>query len=202
MIERNTAWYRKALAGAVLAGLAAAAPASPIDYQGTLALDTTVTGIVGATGWLDEIAADVDFWLFVVPAVGLSVTIRGTRGDVSLDPVLSVYRGTTTADESAFLAEQDWGGMTFIGEADDEIDVPGGPGGDPLFTSGLLAAGTYTIAIGGFLSDGAGPYAYSLLVSPAAVPEPETIALLAVGAFALASVKRIRRANESTGRTS
>jgi hypothetical protein len=159
--------------------------AVPITYEGSLALGVPGTGQVGGTGWLDEDASQVDFWRFVVPTGGLRVTIQGTRLNANLDPVLSVYAGVTSADTSLFRSEASWGGLTFIGVADDEIPNPG-PGGDPLFTSGLLPASTYTVAIGGFLSAGAGPYPYSIVVAAAAIPTPGTLLLLIASLVALA----------------
>lgn len=182
-----------ALLGAALA--MTTADAGPIAYQGALAYGVPVTGQVSGSGWLDEVASEVDFWRFAVPSGGLSITIRGTRVDSALDPVLSLFRGTTTADESAYRSEASWGGLTYIGSADDEVSNPG-PGGDPLFTSGLLAAGDYTIAIGGFLSGGAGPYTYSLVVTPAAVPEPGT-AWLALGGLAILAARARRKASRT-----
>jgi hypothetical protein len=78
--------------------------------------------------------------------------------------------------------------------ADDEIAVPGGPGGDPLLTDYLLPfSGFYTIAIGGFSSTGSGPFGYSMQVT--AIPEPETVLLMSLGLAAVGLTRRHRRAS-------
>jgi len=176
----------------VAAWLTSTSPASavPLSYEGTLSFGVAATGQVGPTGWVDEDASQVDFWRFVVPSGGACIVAQGTRLNANLDLVLSVYSGTTTADQSLFRSDASWGGLTFIGLADDEIPNAG-PGGDPLFTSGLLAAGAYTLAIGGFLSVGNGPYPYSILVNQAAaLPAPTTLLLIGAGIVALAIQRR------------
>lgn len=187
MTSRTTRVRAAAWLGAWLATAAAAAPPT---YEGTLAAGATVTGLVGGSGWIDETAEDVDFWRMVVPEGGRFVTLRGVRGDAGLDLVFSLFHGTTTADASLYRSESDWGGLSYLATADDEVPSAG-PGGDPLYRSPLLAAGEYTVVIGGFLSAGQGPYAYSL--SAAAVPEPATALLTGFGAAALALATRRRR---------
>ena len=55
------------------------------------------------------------------------------------------------ADEATFLNDADWGGLRYLTFADDEVTVPGGPGGDPAITGFALPfSGTYTVALGGF----------------------------------------------------
>jgi len=85
--------------------------------------------------------------------------------------------------------------LQFLAFADDELDA-GGPGGDPLLAGFVLPfSGDYTIVIGGFISDGEGPYAYelSLTVETAAVPEPGGALLLLGGIAALLGVRSGRR---------
>jgi hypothetical protein len=62
------------------------------------------------------------------------VTFDVGRLNGNLDPALSFYSGTTSADASLFKSGISWGGLTFIGSLDDE-HPPGltpGPGGDPF----------------------------------------------------------------------
>jgi len=168
----------------------APARAVPITYEGTLSLPATVTGSVGGNGWESETAAQVDFWSFSARA-GDVLNAIGTRLAPGLDPVFTLYFGTTSADASQFLHDADWGGLRYLAIADDELTVPPGPGGDPALTGFLLPfTGNYTIAFGGINSDGSGPFAYRLQV--AAVPEPEIVLLLAVGMAGIAWRRRVR----------
>ncbi|MEO8936777.1 MAG: PEP-CTERM sorting domain-containing protein [Burkholderiaceae bacterium] len=188
---RKRLWWAMSCFLVATCAMTARATAAPVAYEGTLLFGVPVTGTVGSTGWLDETASEVDFWRVVIPTGGSVIGITGTRLDADLDLVLSFYRGTTAADESAYRSESDWGGLTYLGFADDEIPNAG-PGGDPFYSSGFIAAGDYTIAIGGFLSNGEGPYRYSLIVTPSAIPEPAIFMLGAIGLAALArSRKRI-----------
>jgi len=187
----------KFLARAVIAALtlvaAVAAQSAVIHYEGTItSAAPTVTGSVGGFGFIRQVASDVDFWSFAGIA-GSRVSIRGTRLDSGLDPAFDLYFGTTTADESLFRIGQSWGGLQFLASADDEVDPPAGPFGDPLLSLFTLpSTGTYTIAIGGAGSEGEGPYRYSLSVQAAAVPEPETWTMLLVGSGLLAGWLRRR----------
>src|SRR4051812_18072216 len=85
------------------------AHALPITYEGTIGLPGTVTGSVGANGWESETAADVDFWRFNASA-GDALTAIGRRVSPGLDPVFTLYFGTTTADAAQFIHDADWGG--------------------------------------------------------------------------------------------
>ena len=186
---------KSAVASAALA-MAALAPAHavPISYEGTLASGTPVTGSVSGDGWETETAAGVDFWRFSGNA-GDSFRVAATRLSAGLDPALTLYFGTTTADASQFIHDASWGGLTFLRIADDEVTVPGGPGGDPLLAGYVLPfTGLYTIAIGGFGSTGAGPFNYSMQIT--AIPEPETFLLMGIGLAALTLAQKRRKAEQ------
>jgi len=184
------------IAGSALTfgSLTASVDALPIVYEGSLTSGTAVTGSVGMSGWINEVASEVDFWRFMANAGNL-VTIRGTRGSPNLDPALSLYFGVTTADQALFLNDADWGGLTYLTFADDEVSVPAGPGGDPLLSMYRVPfTGNYTIAIGGFNSSGGGAFPYTLTaqIVAQAVPAPATIALLVGALLAFAPMWRRR----------
>jgi len=190
---------RSALATAALTLAAAgSAQALPISYEGTITAGTPVTGSVSGNGWETETAAGVDFWRFNGIA-GQSFSVGATRLNPNLDPVLTLYFGTTTADASLFLHDADWGGLVFLRIADDEVTVASGPGGDPLLSNYLLPfTGLYTIAIGGIASNGAGPFNYSMQTTQiAAVPEPETMMLMTAGLGVLLMAQRRRKARRA-----
>ena len=191
----------KSAFAAVALALAAAAPAHavPIAYEGTITAGTPVTGSVSGDGWETENAAGVDFWR-VNGVAGQSFSVRGTRLNANLDPALTLYFGTTAADASQFLHDADWGGLVFLAIADDEVPVASGPGADPLLSNFRLPfTGLYTIAIGGFSSNGAGPFSYSMQTTQiaAAVPEPETVMLMSAGLGLLLAVQRRRKARRA-----
>lgn len=174
---------------AALAWVSPWARAAPITYEGMLVSDTTVSGSVSGFGWDTETATEVDFWRFTGLA-GERATIQALRGNPALDPVFTLYFGTTTSDTSLFVNDADWGGLVFLTIADDEIPNAG-TGGDPLLSQFRLPfSGAYTIAIGGFSSEAAGPYAYQMSLTVAPIPEPATIWLLAIGLMGLGILNR------------
>jgi hypothetical protein len=159
--------------------------AAPIQYEGNLTSGQTVTGSVGGFGWTDDDAANVDFWSFTSIA-GTRISIAGTRLDTPLDLAFSLFQGTTTADASLFTHDANFGGLLLRAIADDEVEVPG-PFGDPRLSSFLVPfTSAYTVAIGGNLSDAAGPFRYSLNLSfLQQVPEPASPLLLAAALMLL-----------------
>jgi hypothetical protein len=185
----------KHAAGALLAlACAASAFAVPVRYEGSLASGATVNGSVGGFGWGGEVAGQVDFWSFSAQAGDL-LNLSARRSAPGLDPALTLYFGMTSADESLFLNDADWGGLRYLTFADDEITVPGGPGGDPALTGFRLPfAGTYTVAIGGFQSLTAGPYNYSMTSAAAPIPEPTVTLMLLAGLGSMAFLRRRRNA--------
>jgi hypothetical protein len=187
-----------AAAAALAIAVLAPAHAVPVVYEGTLTAGAAVTGSVSGNGWETETAAGVDFWRFSGTA-GQSFSVAASRLSPGLDPALTLYFGTTSADASLFLHDADWGGLVFLRIADDETTVPAGPGGDPRLSNFALPfTGLYTIAIGGFSSNGDGPFSYSMVTSQvAAIPEPETFALMAMGLGVLGFVQRRRRAGQA-----
>jgi hypothetical protein len=177
------------MAAALVLGATGVGSAHAVSYEGTLANGATLAGTVGGFSWEDEDAAQADFWLFGGNA-GDAVTIAVVRGAAGLDPAMSLYFGTTTANGSLFLNDADWGGLVFLAFADDEVAHPG-PGGDPLLASFVLPfSGDYTVAIGGIMSLTNGPYDYTVSFNTVAVPEPVSAAMLLGGLALLAAVRR------------
>jgi len=188
---------RNFVAGTVLTAATVVAAAAPIAYEGVLVPALPVTGSVGGFSYFLETGSSVDFWRFAGVA-GQTVTFDVGRLNGNLDPALSLYSGTTSADASLFRSGTNWGGLTFIGSLDDEHPpaLMPGPGGDPFGSFVLPASGNYTVAIGGFESTDAGSYPYRLTMTTAvaAVPEPTTWAMLAIG---LAGVGYLRRRKQT-----
>ena len=187
---------RSILAGTALTAATVVAGAAPIVYEGVLVPSVPATGSVGGFGWFLETAGLVDFWRFAGVA-GQTVTFDVARLNGNLDPALSFYSGTTSADTSLFRSGSSWGGLTFLGSLDDEHSpalIPG-PGGDPFGSFVLPTTGNYTIAIGGFDSTDAGSYPYrvTLTTAVAAVPEPSTWAMFSLGLAGLGYLRRRRR---------
>jgi hypothetical protein len=175
----------------VAAGLSAA-HATPITYEGTLVPDVPETGSIGGFSWFLDDATGVNFWQFTATA-GTDVTLRVDRLNGNLDPALSFYQGTTSADTSTFDSAGSFGGMTFIGSLDDENPPfvgPTGFTGDPFGTFAIATTGLYTVAVGGSDSTDPGPYPYRINMSVAAVPEPSVFLLLSFGLLGVAFMRR------------
>ena len=73
-----------------------------------------------------------------------------------------------------------------------------GPFGDPAVYNMAFDEGIYTIAIGGFASDGEGPFSYELSIgtsgsAPSAVPIPGAFLFFATGLFGFVSVRRSKQ---------
>jgi hypothetical protein len=173
-----------------------------ISYSGAIGTPGnplgTVNGNVGGYGWIDEEAVDVDFWSFNVGVGGGTYDIWGTRQDADLDLAFTLYEGTTTTDEIEFSNDSDFGGMNYIDSVDDQIPALG-PYSDPSLYSILLPTGDYTLAIGGYDSDGIGPFAYELTIgnpgdAPSPVPLPAAAWLFMAGMVGLFGVTRKKKA--------
>ena len=154
------------------------------------------TGSVGGFSWFLETGAQVDFWRFSAVA-GQTMTLDVNRLNGNLDPGLSLYSGMTTADTSLFSASGNWGGLTFIGSLDDEHPafLTPGPGGDPF--GSFVSAEHRQLHRGDrrqhSTDAGSYPYRVTLTTAVAAVPEPETWAMLASVSAALGFVRRRRQ---------
>ncbi|HZW73188.1 MAG TPA: PEP-CTERM sorting domain-containing protein [Caldimonas sp.] len=189
--------FRHALLGLVCAALLPVlAHAQAVSYSGTLVSGLPATGTAGGFSWFLNQGAGISFWQFSANA-GDTVTLSVNRLNANFDPALSLYRGTTNANTSLFVSGASWGGLTFIGSLDDEHPpfMTPGPDGDPFGSFAIATSGLYTVAVGGSLSTDAGAYPFRITMTDvAAVPEPETSALLALGFGLLAMLRRRRSA--------
>ena len=147
--------------------------------------------------WFLNDGTGVQFWQFDATA-GSDVTLSVNRLNGNLDPALSFYEGTTSADTSTFNSAGSFGGLTYIGSLDDEAPPfvgPTGFTGDPLGT--FADRDDRRLHRGGRRQrqhryGGAYPYRITMSVGAAPVPEPSALALMAVGLASLAFLRRRR----------
>ncbi|MEQ1663408.1 MAG: PEP-CTERM sorting domain-containing protein [Thiobacillus sp.] len=156
---------------------------------------------VGPKGWRFNSSAPntgryhgMDFGLIhLEEAAQLTITLTALAS--GLIPGMSFYSGWDSGsawDRLAVNYTNNAGspvgttGLTYLGNA------AGTAGGSSItYTAGTLAAGDYTLFIGGVVGTSvtAGKYSASFAVTP--VPEPETVWMLGIGVLAVAA--RVRR---------
>lgn len=186
----------RAWIGSAIVAATTGATAAPLVYDGVLVPSVAATGSVGGFSWFLDQGAGVDYWRFAGTA-GQTVTFAVDRLNGNLDPALSLYSGTTSADTASFASQASWGGLAYLGSLDDERPafLTPGLGGDPFGSFVLATTGNYTVAVGGAGSTDAGAYPYritmSLAVAP--IPEPSVWATLVLGMGALGAFARRRR---------
>lgn len=139
---------------AITTGITTAVPAF---YRGLLQTPDN-TGFVRSDSTADWVPGEADFW-FIYLSSGESVTIQVERQENDFDPKMLVVQGIV--DDPTSLSG-------LIATADDEIDRPLGPFGDPLFELVATDAGYYTVVLDQFLSGpddgGDGLFEYDILI--------------------------------------
>lgn len=161
--------------------------AVPITYTETLYDGIPVIGTISQPNSEPSNPIGAVYYSFLANA-GAVVTVTGARLSGPYDMAFWVFAGLFS-DTSAFGAGFDVSHPSFIGFGDDDLppNIPG-PFGDPQVTFIAPSPGFYTVAVTNFASNGAPPYDFRLTatgISEAAIPEPGTWTLTALGVFAL-----------------
>ncbi|MEF7617520.1 PEP-CTERM sorting domain-containing protein [Aquincola sp. MAHUQ-54] len=178
-----------ALAWCALA--AGAVHAAPVGYAGTLGSGTFVGTVAAESGpWGG--AENWSFWQFTVPFL-TEATITVTPTDAAFDPVIAAWYGAE-GDTAAYANLFSGSANGVLVAAADGIGpyLPGGAG-EPASISfqNLYGNGSFVLAIADYADGvGAGPLGYTIT---AAVPEPETCALMLAGIGLVAAMGRRRR---------
>jgi hypothetical protein len=141
-----------------------------------------------------------DFWTVTVPfasepvpfSAPITVTVR--RLVPELDPIVGVWFGEESDVANYFDMTSDSLTSTWYGFGDDELapNVGTGPGGDAQVSFSAVLPGTYVIAVGDHSVNitPSGDLSYQIT---AAIPEPETYALMLAGLGLVGAMAARRR---------
>jgi len=166
------------------------ASAVPIVYADVLSDGVLVTGSISQPNGDPFNPVGAVYYAFYANA-GASVTVTGRRLSGPYDMFFWVLQGLF-ADTDVFGGNLS--SLGYIAFGDDELppNIPG-PFGDPQVSFTAPATGYYTVAVTNLASDGTPPYDFNLVatgISTAAIPEPATTVLAAVGLLVLALTRR------------
>lgn len=164
--------------------------AVPIIYTATLYDGVPVAGTIYQPNGQPSNPVGAVYYSFFANA-GASVTVTGARLSGPYDMAFWVLQGLF-ADTDVFGG--DLASLGYIDIGDDELppNLPG-PFGDPRSTFIAPSTGFYTVAVTNFASGGTPPYDFLLTatgISEAAIPEPGTLGLAAIGLLALLAIRR------------
>lgn len=187
----DSAAQRKVFAGAAMAALLAISQSAHSEmpaYAGHLDFGGIGTGAVTADSGPFGTPELWSFWTLNVPFTSESVpfsapvTITVRRLVADLDPVIGVWLGQESDTANYFDMASDALTSTWYGMGDDELpaNVGTGPGGDARVSFTATLPGTYVVAVADYAFNGSsgGELPYQIT---AAIPEPETYALMLAG---------------------
>lgn len=119
-----------------------------------------LSGSVSAEGDDEDADDALSGYHFLTVTPGEDYTIRALREELDLDPAMWVFSGHSTYEDFQKSGELvggdqfDDGMSSYLGDADDEIDVEDGPWGDPEIVITAPESGRVTVVITNYLSDG------------------------------------------------
>jgi hypothetical protein len=170
------------------------AQAAPIVFSGSLDPGSTAFGSVTAESGPFGNSANWSFWRFSVPFLEpVSITVTPLSAD--FDPVAGVWFGIESDTGNYFDMLSSSVNTSFVAAADGGGPFDRGGAGEPATASfdNIFGTGPFVLAIADYTDGlGSGRLDYRIDVT-APIPEPQTYALMALGASLMAWVATRRR---------